>query len=154
MMVLFDLDGTLACCEHRQHHVREFDLDCGHAGKIDWDAFYAACVDDKPLYAAINTLIAFQNAGAEIQIWTGRSDIVRVETMKWLARYGVGAHLLKRMRPHGNHEPDTTLKMRWLDELILRENRKPDLVLEDRARVVRMWRDNGIPCFQVQDGEF
>lgn len=150
MFVVFDLDGTLACCEHRQYHIRDFDLDCGHSGSIDWEAFYRACADDKPLGAAINVMRALKSAGARIEIWTGRSDLVKAETISWLVRHGVGVPFMK-MRAHGDHQPDVTLKRGWLRELA---PDRPDLVFEDRARVVAMWREEGIPCFQVAPGEF
>jgi hypothetical protein len=30
----------------------------------------------------------------------------------------------------------------------------PDLIFDDRDRVVAMWRSLGIPCFQVAKGDF
>ena len=39
-IIIFDLDGTLALIEHRVHHIT--------AETPDWQAFYAACVDDLP----------------------------------------------------------------------------------------------------------
>jgi phosphoglycolate phosphatase-like HAD superfamily hydrolase len=149
MFVIFDLDGTLADCEHRQHHVRAFDLDGGEPGAVDWDAFYRACVHDKPIRHAINTMAALRNAGAAVEIWTGRSDLVLGETIDWLARHGV-PRVGIRMRPHGDHQPDHKLKGFWLRHAATR----PDLVFEDRARVVAMWRAEGIPCYQVAPGEF
>lgn len=149
MFVIFDLDGTLANCEHRMHHIAEFDLDCGHAGKIDWEAFYRACVHDTPMRATINTMIAFCATGCRVEIWTGRSDLVRDETVAWLNQHGV-PRCFMRMRPHGDHQPDINLKRTWLQEL----GRTPDLVFEDRTRVVAMWRAHGIPCFQVDSGDF
>jgi len=38
----------------------------------------------------------------------------------------------------------------WLDECDM----KPDLVFDDRASVVTMWRENGIACAQVAAGDF
>jgi len=37
MFVIFDLDGTLALNEHRQHFVQR------EVGKKDWRSFFAAC---------------------------------------------------------------------------------------------------------------
>jgi hypothetical protein len=41
MDVVVDLDGTLADCTHRLHHIR------GERAK-NWDAFFAACHLDQP----------------------------------------------------------------------------------------------------------
>jgi hypothetical protein len=30
----------------------------------------------------------------------------------------------------------------------------PIMAFDDRARVVKMWRDNGVPCCQVAPGDF
>lgn len=84
---IFDLDGTLALIEHRLHHVQ--------GPKKDWRAFFAACGDDKPNAPVIRTLHALRHSGAEIWIWSGRSDECRDQTVEWLGRYGcVGRDLI------------------------------------------------------------
>ena len=51
--------------------------------------------------------------------------------------------------------PDDTLKQNWLD-LLFPDNKKEDIVcvFDDRDKVVKMWRDNGLTCFQVAEGAF
>lgn len=145
MLAVFDLDGTLANAEHRVHHL---------TGEIkDWRAFYAACDVDEPVVPILDTAKAMIAAGHQVEIWTGRSAEVAEETGHWLERHGLGEVLL-RMRPIGDHRPDTELKGEWLKEHIARTLGKPDLVFEDRASVVDMWRSNGIVCAQVAPGQF
>lgn len=144
-----DLDGTLADCSHRLHHIRDFDLDCGHAGGIDWNAFYRACVHDKPILPVINVMRALRSSGARIEIWTGRSDLVRAETCAWFVQHGIPQTKMI-MRPHGDHCRDSDLKQRWLYEC----GEMPDIVFEDRARVVQMFRDEGVRVAQVAPGDF
>jgi len=147
MFVVFDLDGTLADCSHRIHMIGSGSEERDHP---DWDAFYRACVHDKPTMPIINTLIAFRNGGARGEIWTGRSDLVHAETENWLQRHCIAPHLLKNMRPHGTHSSDAEMKRLWLfgcDDV-------PNLVFEDRQRVVDMWREEGIRCCQVAQGDF
>lgn len=140
MKVVFDLDGTLANAEHRVHHL---------TGEVkDWRAFYAECDKDEPVVPIVETLKAFVAAGHEIEIWTGRSDEVAAPTIDWLVRH-VGFIRLQ-MRKEGDHQPDTTLKASWLEQASV----KPDLVFEDRASVVEMWRSHGIVCAQVAPGQF
>lgn len=145
MFVVFDLDGTLADGEHRVHHITKEPK--------DWDAFFAACADDMPIPAALQTLEAFtERAEHRVEIWTGRSDQVRAETERWLAAYVGHAFervLTLRMRKAGDHRNDDVLKAEWIDQHGL-----PDLVFEDRARVVDMWRKRGAVCFQVAAGDF
>lgn len=155
-LYIFDLDGTLADAEHRIHHIS--------GAKKDWRAFFAACVDDAPIPGAIATMMALQRGGAECWIWTGRSNEVRRETVAWLAKHGVMLHTVWRrfgraperflMREAGDHRPDHVIKGEWLSMLDPPEFNRLTAVFEDRARVVQMWRDAGVPCFQVAPGEF
>lgn len=141
MFVVFDLDGTLACCAHRIHMIE--------AEKPDWDAFYRACVHDSPIMPIVNTMLAFRAAGARVEIWSGRSDLVRAETEHWFRRFGLSVGFMQ-MRRHGDHQSDVTLKRDWLHAC----DSKPNLVFEDRARVVSMWRAEGVQCAQVAPGDF
>lgn len=137
MFVIFDLDGTLADIDHRVHFVRN--------GKRDWKSFFAACVDDMPNLHVIDTLKAHVAAGHTVRIWSARSDVVRAETEKWLSDYGIDPWRLQHMRADGDSTPDVELKRYWLNQECIR----PDLIYDDRQRVVDMWRAEGISCFQV-----
>jgi phosphoglycolate phosphatase-like HAD superfamily hydrolase len=151
---IFDLDGTLANAEHRIHHI--------NGVKKDWRAFFAAAKDDTPIPAIINTMKALRAGGAEIWIWTGRSDEVRKETLLWLIEHDALPHCSSvfsapeafLMRKAGDHRPDHELKAEWLSQVEPPEYARLTAVFEDRARVVQMWRDAGIPCFQVAPGDF
>lgn len=46
--------------------------------------------------------------GAEVEIWSGRSDEVKDKTTAWLAEHGLG-HIKIRTRAAGDHRPDTVL---------------------------------------------
>jgi hypothetical protein len=138
MFVVFDLDGTLADISHRVHFVRG-------TRKPDWDAFFAACADDLPNLHVIETFKAHLDAGHRVRVWSARSDVVRRETEDWLLRHGIDPCFLQHMRAEGDNTPDAVLKRHWLSL----EHRTPDIVYDDRQRVVDMWRSEGVPCFQV-----
>lgn len=145
MLIVFDLDGTLADCTHRLHLIQ--------GPKKDFDAFDALCMFDKPVPHMLELYYALYFSHAHsIEIWTGRSDIVREETERWLTKFGVLS--LVRMRSERDHTRDVELKESWL----LLDKRlglqAPGLVFEDRQRVVDMWRRNGITCCQVAKGDF
>ncbi len=53
-----------------------------------------------------------------------------------------------KMRPIGDSTPDDVLKERWLDEA-LAEGKQIDFVVDDRPKVVRMWRRRGVFVFDV-----
>ena len=171
MNVVFDLDGTLADNSHREHFLQ--------GEKKDWDAFFEASDGDLPIWPAINTLVALDSTldrarwKNRIEIWSGRGSgangSVRRKTIRWLNKHiTVTLHIRPdphpeffytdaavdlRMRDHTDYTQDQDLKKRWLDEARAQGN-PPDLVFDDRQKVVDMWRAEGIPCFQVAPGDF
>lgn len=142
MFVVFDLDGTLALTEHREHFLK--------ADPKDWRGFYAACDGDKPCFPIVQAAMAFLCDGHRVEIWSGRSDEVAEKTEAWLREHGLGL-LPLRMRPASDHQPDTSLKAAWLERC---GDHRPDLVFEDRTSMVGMWRSHGIVCAQVAPGDF
>lgn len=141
MKVIFDLDGTLADINHRLHFVQD--------GNKDWDGFYKACIHDTPKTPIVELALMCDDAGHEIIISSGRSENVRTETEKWLAQHGiVYAQLL--MRPDACFVPDQALKKAWLDQGLLGDLNDILFVVEDRDRMVKMWRDQGLTCLQVE----
>ena len=56
------------------------------------------------------------------------------------------------MRPQKHlYMADNDLKQMWLDDIGV-DN--VAMVFDDRQQVVDMWRQNGLTCFQVADGDF
>lgn len=171
MRIVFDLDGTLADGTHREHFI---------TGETkDWDAYFEACDGDLPMWRTIETLVAlYRSLGRDklphsIEIWSGRGEgeggSVREKTRRWLSLNTLREFTIRasphpeffygdpvvdlRMRPHGDYTPDNQLKKAWL-EAARAQGYPPDLVFDDRDKVVAMWRAEGIPCFQVAPGDF
>lgn len=142
---VFDLDGTLANCEHRKHLIDGTD--------DGWRAFFAACLNDKPIQHVIDLLKTLAAAGHRIEIWSGRSDEVIIETKLWLVRHDIDPTLLTKMRPADEQCQDDYLKLQFLRQSVY-EGGVPDMVFDDRDQVVAMWRREGIPCAQVAPGKF
>lgn len=143
---IFDLDGTLALTEHRQHLVRN--------GNQDWDAFFEACDQDKPNISVIKTL-QMLSKHADIWVWSGRSDAVKNKTVNWLRDNEILPHIQRiKMRGNGDHTPDDELKLSWFNDLFFEDQKRVVAVFDDRAKVVKMWRAIGVPCFQVAEGDF
>jgi len=143
MFAVFDLDGTLMMCEHRRHHL---------AGpKPNFHKFNSACVDDEPCAPLVALISSLQTTGWRVELWSAREDRYLAHTMVWLSmnEVWVGREQL-RMRPAGDYRPDEVLKEEWLLSLSVR----PDIVFDDRRKVVDMWRRNGITCAQMAPGEF
>lgn len=144
-LFIFDLDGTIALTDHRSHFVT--------GPKKDWPAFHAACIYDQPNEAVAYLVRTLYLTGCEIKIWTGRDAAVKAETVQWLKDHDIPYHEL-RMRSVGNRIEDAVLKEEWLKSLPPTARRRLLAVFEDRARVVAMWRANGLSCMQVAPGDF
>ena len=141
--VIFDLDGTLALIDHRRHLVE--------GENKNWPLFYKSCINDKPNKKLIDILSLLFHEN-KIVIYSGRSDEVRLETMNWLSYYNIPYDTL-RMRFEGDFTPDEVLKKSWLD-IDYQDKRLIVCVFDDRDKVVKMWRDQGLLCCQVAPGDF
>jgi len=141
-ILICDIDGTIADITHRLHFIQQ--------PKKDWPGFFKACGDDAPIPLMISMVQLIENCGWVIYYVTGRREQERVPTSLWLARMGLPQGDLL-MRANGDYRPDTAVKSDLYD-IMLSYDVAADLVLEDRDRVVRMWRDRGVRCIQVAEG--
>ena len=146
--VIFDLDGTLALIDKRRA------ISTKDNGKMDWDKFFDPqnIFLDKPNTPVIKMAQLLRDQGFRIAIFSGRSDVTHNATKVWLRKHGVRFDLLV-MRDKPNHfMKDSDLKQMWLDTWVDKDD--VFMVFDDRQQVVDMWRDNGITCFLVADGDF
>lgn len=143
---LFDIDGTLADCSHRIHHIQ--------GEKKDWDSFFGACHLDTPIEHIINLARAlyYSDAFAKIVYVSGRSDQCRAQTELWMREHAVPLGPLY-MRKAGDHRDDDVIKLELLAQLKA-DGYEPIMAFDDRNRVVAAWRSAGIPCAQVAEGNF
>jgi hypothetical protein len=153
-LYIFDLDGTLALIGHRRHFV-----ECPRKQQ-DWTGFYAACDKDERNEPIIEIMEMLLHSGNDVWVFSGRSDEVRNKTLNWLdsntsfCLYSGEDHEALQMRDSGDFTPDDILKKQWLDAMLPEDRERLVCVFDDRDRVVKMWRDNGITCLQVAPGEF
>jgi phosphatidate phosphatase PAH1 len=143
-IVISDLDGTIALVNHRRHLVE--------GEKKDWRAFYAACVDDEPNEPVVETLRVLRNAGYQIVIVSARSKEVENETIVWLNRHEIPFDKFYMLRETGDYTSEVELKTRFLMEI--EDHSEIFVIFDDRDSVVKMWREFGLPCFQVASGDF
>jgi hypothetical protein len=140
---VFDIDGTLADITHRLPLIQKEPK--------DWDAFFDACSKDKPIKHMI-TLVRILVDCSSIVFVSGRAERFRAKTEAWLMKHLSFSNPLY-MRKDGDHRPDNEVKSELLDQL-LADGYEPALVFDDRSVVVKMWRERGIPCAQIADGNF
>lgn len=141
---IFDIDGTLANASHRLHHLQKQPK--------DWDAFFGAQHLDEP-HDHIVELARRLEAYDCIVFCTGRPKTYLTETVAWLRRQHFTPPLALYMRGADDRRDDDIVKSELLDR-ILADGWDPIMAFEDRARVVAMWRARGIPCAQIDDGNF
>ncbi len=145
-LFIFDLDGTLANCEHRKHLIED--------PSPKWDEFYLACDKDTPNIAVV-TIFNLLMQHCDIWIFSGRSDIARHKTEVWLREntpFFIGMTLV--MREHGDSTPDDQLKKKWYNNMLIDDQKRLVAIFDDRDKVVTMWRSLGLTCLQVAPGNF
>ena len=138
--IIVDIDGTIAThydddgSQMREHHD------------------YSLVIDDRPIPEIIKLVRLYHNAGYNILITSGRMDNSRQSTINWLALWRVPYTELI-MRKFKDFRPDDEVKLD-LYETYIEPDYKVEIVLDDRQRVVDMWRRIGLRCLQVDYGDF
>lgn len=140
---VFDIDGTIADLSHRLPFIQKTPK--------DWDGFFSACDDDAPIEHMCD-LARLLVCETPVVYVSGRSDQVREQTEFWLKKNELWFGSLY-MRQEGDHRPDYQIKAELLDQLTA-DGFEPIMAFDDRDQVVRMWRERGVPCAQVADGNF
>ena len=169
--VIFDLDGTLANIDARRIKAGSPSGKTPTPSKMDWDVFFDPdnIKLDTPNDPVIKMAQLFKKDGFKIVIFSGRNDRSFDTTKQWLNQNDVPFDLLV-MRPDkfksdswpiadGNPAtsdmrfmPDDILKKKMLDTFV--DINDVFLVVDDRQKVVDMWRDLGLNTFQVAPGDF
>lgn len=132
--IICDLDGTLAHANHR---------DIYDASKCDNDDIDETVQD---------ILFRYMNAGYIILFTSGRDSVYRPQTETFLLRVGMENYKLF-MRPDGDRRKDHVVKLELFEQNIYGKY-NVEFVLDDRQRVVDMWRDIGLKVLQVAEGNF
>jgi uncharacterized HAD superfamily protein len=151
MLFIFDIDGTISNPEHRLSFLNP---EYGKMTSEDWDKFYAAADQDKPIWEIITVARALANAGNTIVYSTGRKAGVRQLTLNWLNKYRLPQGNLF-MRADNDHRQDNIVKSELLDQVIHNfPGSEIGGAFEDRQQVVKMYRERGIRVFQVAEGAY
>lgn len=139
---IVDIDGTLAKMDGR--------------GPYE----YSKVLTDRPNPVVIDTVRARYAYGQGIIVMSGRPTRdddgydVRGDTILWLRKHLQVPFKALHMRAAGDGRADPIVKRELFDEFI-RFSYDVGLVLDDRDRVVGMWRNElGLTCAQVDYGDF
>jgi hypothetical protein len=135
---IVDLDGTLALR--------------GDRGPFDWHRVG----EDAPNEPVVAMVDALHHDGHTVLYVTDRMEQCREATVEWLREH-VDAPMVPwnlHMRPDDDYRPDEVVK-REIYETKIRGHYDVAGVIDDRAKVVKMWREDlGLLCAQVAPGNF
>ena len=131
--IIVDIDGTLAHMQGRS----PYDYTQVHTDAID---------------LVIRDIVNRYSDTHVVLIVSGRKDECYEATLDWLIDNQITYRKLY-MRPSDDKREDSVLKREIYEQEIL-PNYEVDFVLDDRNRVVKMWREIGLKCLQVADGDF
>jgi uncharacterized HAD superfamily protein len=140
---IFDIDGTLANCDHRLHYVQNKPK--------NWEAFYSECMDDLVIPPVAEMLKLFSENNL-IYIVTGRPERNRELTEAWLKRHEIHFNKLI-MRGDRDFRKSPDYKSAVCDS-IERDGYKIGFAIEDRLDCVEMFIKRGLFCFNVSNGAF
>lgn len=131
---IFDIDGTLA---HTSGKRSPYDFERVEVDECD---------------VIVSSVLCSLSKSHKIIIVSGRDEICRNQTEKWLTRNNIKYHELL-MRKNGDSRRDSIVKEEifWND---IEPKYNVLAVFDDRDQVVKMWRELGIKCFQCEYGNF
>ena len=133
--VLVDVDGTIAVAH----------------GRSPYDESTVSA--DLPNNDIIAVVRALHRDGHRLIVVSGRTEAARSDTSAWLERHlGVPIDAVY-LRAVGDRRPDVVVK-KELYRRHIEPRYRVLCVLEDRSRVVEMWRGLGLTCLQVAPGDF
>lgn len=140
-VLLCDVDGTVALRADRSPFP-------GPHGEL-------RAGEDHPNLPVIRVLDDLRRSTPHVVFLSGRTEAARVPTEWWLHAHVLGGREWPELslRAVGDTRPDDVVK-RELYERDVAGRYRVRLVLDDRARVVGMWRALGLTVLQVADGDF
>lgn len=143
--IIFDIDGTLANLDHRLHYL--------HDRPKGWKGFHKGVREDTVYEDVVWLLKTFQSKGCRIIISTGRSERQREDTEWWLENVAGVSYDVMYMREKDDYRDDAIVKKEMLDQMRL-DGYNPYMVFDDRNSVCAAWREKGLRCMQVKEGNY
>ena len=139
--IIVDIDGTLA------HMVDRSPYDYS---KVHTDIIDQHVLDVVHRYASRNPMDEVPDT--YVVIVSGRDSRCKAETEAWLKSNNVPYDEIF-MRQAEDNRDDRIVKQEIYEEFI-KPRYNVRFVLDDRDRVVKMWRENGLKVLQVAEGDF
>jgi len=143
--VICDIDGTIADNKHRAVWVS--------SKPKNWKAYNKTMDQDTPIEWVIDIIQEFTVKGVPVIFCSGREEIYRDVTQAWINDHTGLREAPLYMRGKKDYRRDDQVKSELYDT-ILADGFTPNLILDDRNQVVDMWRQRGLNCIQVAEGDF
>jgi len=135
-IIICDLDGTL----------------CLHNNRGPYE--YEKCDTDLENKAVADILRSKMDDVYSIFFLSGREDSVYSKTLEWILLHFPQIKCFSLvMRKTGDNRKDCIIKKEMFDEKI-KDKFYVEFILDDRNQVVNMWREMGLTCLQVAEGNF
>lgn len=144
MIIVFDIDGTLANVDHRRQFVA--------TKPKNWPAWNAGMKNDSVHEDIAFLLDSFAEKDCVIILCSGRGEESRAVTEQWLADNDLPFRQLY-MRSEGDYRKDSIVKVELLQQ-IRKDWGNPFLWFDDRKQVVDAIRAEGVRVLQVAPGDF
>jgi predicted kinase len=131
------------------------DLDGTYCHRCDRQWFDYSKVDQDDLDVTVDGIVrAYAKMGYIILIVSGRegTEECRSKTLSWLDKHKVPYYDLM-MRKQGDFRRDSIVKEEIYNNYI-KDKFDVEFVLDDRSQVVVKWRELGLKCLQVAEGNF
>jgi len=151
-----DVDGTLMNVEKRVQWAKKHKKDTDRV--MNWDIFLDPLVmlefdkSNRDVCNIINALYSDSINDNNIIITSARNERHRDVTMKQLSLADVHYDAMY-LRDDDDFRPDDVVKAELLGKIIT-DGYDPTVAFDDRNQVVNKWRELGIKCYQVREGNF
>lgn len=180
--ILVDIDGTLANIDHRRHFICPDPNQYEYVYSLGSLDFYSDGISNKPLFIHRDTKMPFKKNWKKFNeemvndtpnMWcveliyrmypflklifvSGREEcfrsVTRDKLIEWLSPIGIYNYEIF-MRPTGDYRPDTKIKLEIYENEI-KEKYKILFAIDDRKKIVDLWRSLGITCLACAEGNF
>ena len=136
--IICDIDQTIANNQHRQHYLDK---------KKNWDGFFNALNEDKPIWEIINLLISEQVKNKKIIFITGRHEKYRKQTKHWLEQY-FNFSIELFMRANNDKRNKVIVKKELFRNNL--EAKNILYVIDDDDDLLSMWKSLGLECVDAK----
>lgn len=144
-IVLCDLDGTLCDLSHRLKYAKD-------GPDKSWAKFFEGIPGDKLRGDTLKILTDARSRGHKVFFVSARPDTYRDVTIEWLTKHLPVDFVYEGliMRRGNDKREDSIVKQQMYDTYF--KHYPVEFVVDDRPRVINMWRENGLHVIDVGPG--